>query len=133
MGSVAALRRAHVVVVVGLAMACLSACGHRGEGSVLTSGGAHVIVGPELDPSAPVAGVGLGGVVRMIGTCLGFGENPVIWPYGTTIVSDSPLTIAVPGLGHVSVGDGVGGGGDPDAHVLPVGVDAHRPAARPGT
>jgi hypothetical protein len=124
MGSVAALRTPCIVVGVGLAIACLSACSHRGEGSVLASGGAYVIVGHELDPNTPQVGVGIGGVMRMVGSCLGFGENPVIWPYGTTIVSDSPLSIDVPGLGHVSVGDAIEGGGRTDAHELPDGVDA---------
>ena len=47
----------------------------------------------------------------MVGDCLGLGDNVVIWPPGTKVVSGDPLTIDVPGLRSVAVGDSIEGGG----------------------
>jgi hypothetical protein len=49
----------------------------------------------------------------------------VIWPHGTKIATDDPLTIDVPSLGRLRVGDYVDGmGGDEYVDYLPKGIDA---------
>lgn len=71
-----------------------------------------------------VAGVGLGGSVTLAGDCLGINQMAVIWPHGTTVVDTDPLTITVPGVGSLSVGDHVSGGGaDFSFDHLPDGID----------
>jgi len=53
------------------------------------------------------------GVVRLVDGCLGIGDAVAIWPSGTDLVSDDPLTIKVPGVGEIEVGTTVrGAGGD---------------------
>jgi hypothetical protein len=86
-----------------------------------------VLVDSTID--GPTAGIGYGGTVTKIGTCLGFEnsaeEVTIIWPHGTTIVSGNPFTIDVPGLGHVTVGDRLDGGGvERTVDNLPKGIDA---------
>jgi hypothetical protein len=55
---------------------------------------------------------------------MGIDDATVIWPYGTKIASEHPLTIDVPGLGRLKVGDHADGGADEYAHHLPTGIDA---------
>lgn len=119
-------RRALAALAVTVVGATLSGCG-GGDASVLHSNGSVVLVGADVD--GPGVGVGFGGSVAMVGDCLGVeGDGAVatvIWPHGTKIVSPDPLTIDVPGLGRVSVGDQVaGGGGDVSVDRLPKGIDA---------
>ncbi|HET8664897.1 MAG TPA: hypothetical protein VFM08_11335 [Nocardioides sp.] len=56
---------------------------------------------------------------------LGFDGVTVLWPQGTKIVTDDPLTIQVPGLGRVTSGDSAYGRVDTFApgH-LPEGIGA---------
>lgn len=114
--------RAAFVLTVIFAGSLLSGCG-GGDGGVLHSGGSLVLVDEDHSGDATV-GVGYGGVVAMAGDCVGIDGATVVWPHGTTIVSGNPLTIKVPGLGRVTLGDQVsGGGGDYGVHV-PKGIDA---------
>ena len=92
----------------------LTSCSTGGAND-LTSGEYHVLV------SAPADGgddAGIGGTVGLVGKCLGIGGSVAFWPSGTEIVADDPLTIDVPGIGEVSVGDKVSGGGG--SHAWPV-------------
>lgn len=98
----------------------LSGCG-RGHGGVLRSGHSIVLVGAESDGDS-MAGVGFAGNVGMVGDCLGINRATVIWPHGTKIASDDPLTVDVPGLRRKAVGDHVDGGGDPYVDYLPEGI-----------
>jgi hypothetical protein len=104
----------------------LSGCGGGGDGSVLRSGNSVVLVGPELH--GPTVGVGFGGRVVMVGHCLGISGVLTIWPHGTTVTSNDPLTIDVPGVGPLTVGDSVMGGasgsGPGPTSYLPKGIDA---------
>lgn len=107
--------------LVGMATsALLSACG--GAPASVEGSRIHVLVGPEH--VGAVAGVGFGGQVRMVGSCLGIDATTVIWPYGTKVVSESPVIVDVPGLGHLSPGDTVSGGGEQWTNRLPKGIDA---------
>jgi hypothetical protein len=107
------------VLVSGL---LVSGCS-GGQGEVLHSGGSIVLVDADHDGEA-VAAIGYEGDVAMAGACLGIGAATVLWPHGTTIVSDDPLTIEVPGLGRVKLGDHVTGGAVRYAGNLPKGSDS---------
>jgi hypothetical protein len=116
------MSRAVVTLAVVASGLLLSACG-AGGGSVLHSGGSIVLVDADHHGEA-IAGVGYGGDVTMVGDCLGIQTATVLWPHGTRIVSDTPLTIDVPGLGRVRVGDHVEGGGVEYVGHLPKGIDS---------
>jgi hypothetical protein len=109
-------------LILASSLALLSGCGDD-PGSVVRNGDSTVLVGAEGDGDN-VAGIGFGGVVTMVGECLGIDTSTVIWPNGTAVVADDPLTIDVPGLGRVAVGDHVAGGSDPYGNHLPSGIDA---------
>src|SRR3954452_361212 len=86
------------VLAVALGTVCvLAGCG-GGQGDVLRSEDSTVLVGAKVDGDS-LAGIGYSGTVAMVGQCLGLNEATVIWPHGTQIASDDPLTIDVPGLG----------------------------------
>ena len=44
------------------------------------------------------------GAVRLVGGCLGIDDFVVIWPPGTTVTDERPLTIEVPGIGSLHEG-----------------------------
>lgn len=48
-----------------------------------------------------------GGTLELVGGCLGTSGTVVIWPDGTEVVSEDPLTIDLPGRGAFSLGDDV--------------------------
>jgi hypothetical protein len=113
-------------LTVVVAASVLSGCGGNdggGDGRVLHSGSSNVLIGAKGDGDN-VAGVGFAGTVSLAGGCLGIGGATIIWPYGTQVSSDDPLTIYVPGLGRLTVGDRVDGGGDEYGDHLPKGIDA---------
>lgn len=115
-------RRALPAFAVIVAVLMASGCGGD-EGEVLRHGDSIVLVGAEGDGDN-VAGIGYGGTVAMVGRCLGLNDATVIWPHGTKVVSDDPLTVDVPGLGRLRIGDEVGGGADVYGDHLPEGIDA---------
>ncbi len=94
-------------LLVPIALLALASCGDSAK--VLSNGDARILVGS--DDGNNMAGIGFGGRVSMVGGCLGLDDSVVIWPPGTRVVSGDPLTIDVPGLGSVAVGDSIGGGG----------------------
>ncbi|MFN8196257.1 MAG: hypothetical protein U0R80_18480 [Nocardioidaceae bacterium] len=105
----------------------LTACGH---GEVVDSGGFQVLVGH--DDGSDRAGIGFFGDVTVVGTCLGVEDTVVIWPPGTEVANDDPLTVDVPGLGEVGVGDRIQGGAverdpeePPDGLEIPEGCTGH--------
>lgn len=51
------------------------------------------------------------GTLTLLGNCVGIGDAVAIWPNGTTVLNDAPLTLDVPGLGTVRGGDEVNGAG----------------------
>lgn len=116
------VRRAATVAFLAIGGALtLTACGAVGGGAqVLDSGGKHVLVGP---PANGGEDAGITGRVTMIGDCLGIGSAVAIWPNGTTVVAEDPLTIEVPDLGRVELGDEIeGAGGFHDPADAPHGV-----------
>jgi len=104
-----------VVLTVIVAGSLLSGCGDR-DGRVLRSGGSFVLVGASGE-TRKLPHANITGRVSIVGDCLGIqgatvDGATVIWPHGTKITADDPLTIDVPSLGSLRVGDYVGGLGD---------------------
>lgn len=104
----------------------VTGCGDE-PGRIERSGESIVLVGAEGD-GEDRAGVGIGGTARMVGDCLGIDTSTVIWPHGTKIVSDDPLTIDIPGSDQVTIGDHVEGGGDVYSDYVPEGIDTIPPS-----
>ena len=125
-----ARRAVAVLVMFGAVCLPVSGCG-AGDGTIINSQGSVVLVGAKGD-GENMAGIGFGGEVSMVGECLGISGTTVFWPYGTKVVDDDPLTIDVPGLGRIGVGDQVSGGADTYVDYLPSGIDAI-PSACPTT
>lgn len=93
-------RRRLGVVVAALAAAALpTACS---DGRVVDTNGVVVLVGERADSGMAAQG---GGRLEVVGGCLGAGGVVVVWPHGTTVVDEEPLTVDVPGHGRVSLGD----------------------------
>ena len=86
-----------VLMVPGLA-----ACG--GQGEVVQSGDVSVLVSERADGGMAAQG---GGTLEVVGGCLGAGGSVIVWPHGTQVVQDQPLTIRIPGLGTYTLGDEV--------------------------
>ena len=82
----------------------------------MRSGSSFVLVGANGEtPKLPHANIW--GRVSIVGDCLGNNDPmikgaTIIWPHGTKITADDPLTIDVPTLGSLRVGDRVDGLGD---------------------
>jgi len=114
-------------VALALALAFLTT-GCDDKAAILHSQGKAVLVGPSGGGDNNV-GYGVGGSVSMAGSCVGLAmgseHRTVIWPNGTKIVSEDPFTLDVPGVGRVSLGDTLAGGGhDVSPDRLPDGIES---------
>jgi hypothetical protein len=118
------LRKAFTALALTVVAAAASGCGGEDGSRVLRSGTSAVLVAADPGPDAAIGGVGYGGYVAMVGGCLGMGDATVVWPYGTEVASDDPLTIDVPGLGTLRVGDPASGGAVEYGDQLPEGLEA---------
>lgn len=98
--------KASCVVLVLSSM--LFGCSRDEDLSVLKSGDVYVLVASK-DAGKDSAGTGVSGRVSMVGDCLGIDGTTTLWPEGTRIVHDAPLTIDVPGVGELEVGASVSG------------------------
>ena len=114
-----AVASAGILCAISLTM---SSCG--ADGAIIRSGDAFVLVGAEGDGDGDNrAGVGFGGTVALVGNCLGINDATVVWPYGTKVIDEDPLTVEVPGLGQVGVGGQLSGGAEVYEDHLPEGID----------
>lgn len=107
--------QAGIAAVVAASCVALTACG--GAGAVIEANGIHVLVGEESSEGMSAALTGSLGVVN---GCLAVDELVVLWPHGTEVVEDGPLTIDVPRRGEYALGDEIenlGGGGGPSTAV----------------
>lgn len=52
-----------------------------------------------------------GGTIEIVGGCLGASGEVIVWPHGTKVVDDDPLTIDIPDKGEHQVGDEIRLGG----------------------
>lgn len=87
-----------------VALIPLSSC----SGQVISAGDITVLVAERADSGMDALG---GGTLEVVGGCLGAGDSVILWPNGTQVVKDSPLTIDVPGNGRFALGDEVQVGG----------------------
>lgn len=94
--------RVVLMSVAGLSL--LSACG----GKVISSGGVTVLVAERTDAGMDALG---GGRIELVGGCLGASGYVIVWPHGTEVIKDDPLTIDIPNNGNFTVGDDVQVGG----------------------
>lgn len=77
-------------------------------GDVVTAGDTTVLVGQRATSGMDALG---GGTLEVVGGCLGAGGYVVVWPHGTEVVDEDPLTIDIPDAGRVALGDEVQVGG----------------------
>lgn len=87
-----------------VAVLLLSGCGGR----VHDAGGVAVLVSEYSTSGMDALS---GGALTVIDGCLGVGDAVVLWPFGTSVVSDDPLMIDVPDHGTYTLGDEVAVGG----------------------
>lgn len=111
MVALAAVRRrspwviAGVVVVALVVLFGLRSC----SGKVIDAGGVKVLVAGYQSGGSDALG---GGTLEVVGDCLGAGGDVYVFPQGTKVVDEDPLTVDIPGFGEVSLGEefDVGGG-----------------------
>jgi hypothetical protein len=107
----AAFRRRSPWVIGGvLVLALVVLFGMRGcSGTVIDAGGIKVLVAGYQSGGSDALG---GGSLDVVGGCLGADGDVYVFPQGTEVVAEKPLTIDIPGVGEVSLGEefGVGGG-----------------------
>lgn len=69
-----------------------------------SSGGVIVLVSEPTRGGMDALG---GGRLEVLGDCLGADGSVIVWPHGTEVVEDEPLTIDIPGSGTFTLGDEV--------------------------
>ncbi|MBT9254300.1 hypothetical protein KMZ32_01155 [Phycicoccus sp. MAQZ13P-2] len=79
------------------------------SGQVLDADGVTVLVAERTDSGDDAL---LSGRLTDVGGCLGVDETVVVWPAGTSVTTDGPATVHVPGRPSAALGDPmeVGGG-----------------------
>jgi hypothetical protein len=91
------------LVAASAAFALLAGCG----GQVISAGGVTVLVS-----EFPSGGMDAqGGRLEVLGGCLGASGSVIVWPHGTRVVDEDPLTIDVPDNGTFGLGDDMQLGG----------------------
>lgn len=81
-------------------IALLTGCG----GHVTMAGDVTVLVAaPAMDGMDALGG----GRLEVVGGCLGASGSVVVWPHGTEVVNEEPLTISIPDVGTYRLGDDV--------------------------
>ena len=78
------------------------------SGKVITVDGATVLVSERATSGMDAA---LAAELQIVGGCLGAGGSVVIWPFGTRVIDEDPLTIEIPDNGTFVVGEEVTVGG----------------------
>ncbi|MCZ3390149.1 MAG: hypothetical protein LH645_13780 [Actinomycetia bacterium] len=97
--------RACLAPVAALALGVLlSSC----SGQTITVGDTAVLVSKRTGDGMDARG---GGRVEVVGGCLGASGNVIVWPHGTRVTDESPLTISIPDYGTFALGDDVEVGG----------------------
>jgi hypothetical protein len=82
----------------------VTACG----GAVITAGDVSVLVSERTSSGMDALG---GGRLEIVDECLGASGSVIVWPHGTDVVKQDPLTIDIPGYGTFTLGDEVQVGG----------------------
>lgn len=108
------MRRMPWPVLAALCCLGLTACG--GGADVVDAGVAKIYVGQRSSGGDSAL---LRGPLAVLDGCLGVAERVVVWPHGTTVVREKPLTIRAPGVeGDRTIGDEVQIGGGVAAEPL---------------
>lgn len=94
------------VRVVACLVICLGLAGCAGK--VIVAGEVSVLVSER--PSGGMDAL-KSGPLEVVGGCLGSGGSVIVWPYGTKVVDEDPLTIEIPDTGTFTLGDQVQVGG----------------------
>ncbi|MEE6274456.1 hypothetical protein V2J56_13990 [Georgenia sp. MJ206] len=97
--------RVTATVVAGAVMGLVAGCD---GGAVVEAGDVTVLVSEPLGYGMDALLVGR---LEVVGGCLGAGGSVVVWPEGTQVVNEDPVTISIPGEGTFTVGDDVEVGG----------------------
>lgn len=95
------------------------------SGQIIAAGDVSVLVSALPDGGMDALG---GGRLQVVGGCLGTDGVVVVWPYGTQVVQDDPLTIETPEGATFSLGDDVRLGG---GYVLEHSSDKAEPGPYP--
>ncbi|MGY2084997.1 hypothetical protein [Blastococcus sp. SYSU DS0539] len=98
-------RRTVRALLAPAAVPLLAACG---GGEVIPAGDVTVLVAEQAGSGMDALG---GGRLEVVGGCLGAGGYVIVWPHGTEVVDEDPVTIDVPGHGTYGLGDEVEVGG----------------------
>jgi hypothetical protein len=93
------LAKAVGLIAVG-GLVPLSGCG----GQVISAGDVTVLVSERAGAGMDALG---GGTLGVVGGCLGASGSVIVWPHGTEVVQDDPLTIDIPDYGTFALGDKV--------------------------
>ena len=78
------------------------------SGKVITVDGATVLVSERATSGMDAA---LAAELQIVSGCLGAGGSVVIWPFGTRVIDEDPLTIEIPDNGTFVLGEEVTVGG----------------------
>lgn len=78
------------------------------RGGRISAGDVTIVVSEPTDSYFNALG---GGRLEVVGGCLGASGSVIVWPNGTTVLKDEPLTIDIPTYGRFSLGDNVRIGG----------------------
>lgn len=126
MSGMFAPRRAGAVLLIAAVAVSLSSC--RESANFVMADGTYVLLAQPGDGGDDAE---ISGTVTVIGSCLGIDDAIAVWPADTTVVGTDPVTIKVPDVGEISVGDPVDGAGAalsvdhlPDGVVVPDDCDA---------
>ena len=100
-------RAVHRLVASAAAVPLLTACGGEVSGQI-SAGDVTVLVSEDIGEGMDALG---GGRLEVVGGCLGASGSVIVWPHGTEVVEEDPLTIDVPDYGTFRLGDDVQVGG----------------------
>jgi hypothetical protein len=94
------LAKAVGLITLGGLVLPLSACGGR----AISAGDVTVLVSERAVAGMDALG---GGNLEVVGGCVGASGSVIVWPHGTEVVQDDPLTIDIPDYGTFALGDEV--------------------------
>lgn len=91
-----------------LALGVAAALAGCGGGEVISAGNVTVLVSERTGSGMDALG---GGRLEVVGGCLGASGSVIVWPHGTEVADEDPLTIEIPDEGTYALGEEVRLGG----------------------
>lgn len=96
-------RRSPWVIGAAVVVALVVLFAVRGcSGKVVDAGGVKVLVAGHQSGGMDALG---GGRLAVVGDCLGARGDVYVFPQGTEVTDEDPLTIDIPGVGEVALGE----------------------------